>query len=181
MAGHNIGDQVWRIGAQMWHATKYETANNDSYQENAGKYSKMNRPVHINRVMRAHPEHNAEEEIMEDCEKWITRGDEVWKICCPGRLVLQPLRKKTPRVQLTNQRSPPLPLEIILPEQKDCPTIIVQQRYKNGEIQIQKPKQTKENHNDCFIEAHNKELEEQRSAMENTILIIRKERNTIVE
>jgi hypothetical protein len=56
----------------------------------------------------------------------------------------------------------------------------VQPRYKNGEIQIQKLKQTKENHNDCFIEAHNKELEEQRSANENTILI-RKEWNTIVK
>jgi hypothetical protein len=76
MAGHNIGDQVCRIGAQMWHAMKYETANKDTYQENADKYFKMNRPVHINRVMRAHPEHNAEEEIMEECEKWITRDDD---------------------------------------------------------------------------------------------------------
>ena len=76
MAGHNIGDQVCRIGAQMWHATKYETANKETYQENADKYFKMNRPVHINRVMRAHPEHNAEEDIMEECEKWITKDDE---------------------------------------------------------------------------------------------------------
>jgi hypothetical protein len=76
MAGHNIGGQVCRIGAQMWHATKYKTANKDTYQENAGKYFKMNQPVHINRIMRAHLEHNAEEEIMEECEKWITKDDE---------------------------------------------------------------------------------------------------------
>jgi hypothetical protein len=75
-AGHSIGDQVCRIGAHMWHATKYESANKETYQENAEKYLKMNRPVHINRVMRAHPEHNAEEEIMEECEKWISRDDE---------------------------------------------------------------------------------------------------------
>jgi hypothetical protein len=59
-----------------------------------------------------------------------------------------------------------------------------QQRYKNGEIQrnkqIHKPTQTNENHNDCFIEAHIKELEEQRCANENSIRI-RKERSTIVE
>jgi hypothetical protein len=36
----------------------------------------MNRPVHINRVMRAHPEHNEEEDIMEECEKWIAKDDE---------------------------------------------------------------------------------------------------------
>jgi hypothetical protein len=36
----------------------------------------MNRPVTINRVMLAHPEHNAEKEIMEECEKWTTKDDE---------------------------------------------------------------------------------------------------------
>jgi hypothetical protein len=62
-------------------------------------------------------------------------------------------------------------------------TTIVQQSDYNkilNEIQIQKPKLTDENHNDCFIEAHNKELEEQQSANEN-IILIRKERNTIVK
>jgi hypothetical protein len=76
MAGHNIGDQVCRIGAQMRHATKYESANKETYQKIAEKYFKINRPVHINRVMRAHEEHTTEEEIMEECEEWITRDDE---------------------------------------------------------------------------------------------------------
>jgi hypothetical protein len=48
MAGHNIGDQVCRIGAQMWHAGKYEAANTETYKLNADKYFKMNHPIHIN-------------------------------------------------------------------------------------------------------------------------------------
>jgi hypothetical protein len=77
MAGHNTGNQVCQIRAQMWHATKYESANQETYQENAEKYFKMNRPVHINRVMRAHDDELIEEEeIMEKCEELITRDDE---------------------------------------------------------------------------------------------------------
>jgi hypothetical protein len=76
MAGHNIGDQVCRIGAQMWHATKYESANKETYQDNAGKYFKMNRPVHINRVMRAHDKLIEQEEIMDKCDEWITYDDD---------------------------------------------------------------------------------------------------------
>ena len=57
MVGHNIGDQVCQIGAQIWHAKKYAAANTETYQQNAKKYFKMNRPVHINKVMRAHPDH----------------------------------------------------------------------------------------------------------------------------
>ena len=76
MAGHNIGDQVCRIGAQMWHAGKYEAANTETYKLNADKYFKMNRPIHINRVMMAHPTHRTEEEVMEECEKWIIKDDE---------------------------------------------------------------------------------------------------------
>jgi hypothetical protein len=42
MAGHNIGDQVCRTGAQMWHAAKYSAANAETYDSNAEKYFKMN-------------------------------------------------------------------------------------------------------------------------------------------
>ena len=76
MAGHNIGDQVCRVGAQMWHATKYAEANAEAYQGNAEKYFKMNRTVHIKRVMRAHPEANTEEEVMNECEQWIKKDEE---------------------------------------------------------------------------------------------------------
>jgi hypothetical protein len=69
MAGHNIGDQVCRTGAQMLHAAKYSAANAETYNSNAGKYFKMNRPVHINRVMKANQDYTTEEEIMEECVK----------------------------------------------------------------------------------------------------------------
>jgi hypothetical protein len=76
MAGHNIGDQVCRIGAQMWHATKYESVNKETYQDNAAKYHKMNRPVLINPVMKAHPNHDTEEETMDECdENWINSNE----------------------------------------------------------------------------------------------------------
>jgi hypothetical protein len=52
MAGHSIGDQVCQTGAQMWHAAKYSAANAETYDSNAEKYFKMNRPVHINQVMK---------------------------------------------------------------------------------------------------------------------------------
>jgi hypothetical protein len=71
MAGHSIGDQICRIGAQMAHTTKYAAANKETYETNADKYFKSNRPVLINRVMMAYPTHTTEEEIMEECEKWI--------------------------------------------------------------------------------------------------------------
>ena len=76
MAGHNIGDQICRTGAQMWHTTNYGESNKETYQENAEQYFKMNRPHHINRVMRAHPEVNTEEEVMNECEQWIKRDEE---------------------------------------------------------------------------------------------------------
>jgi hypothetical protein len=67
--------------------------------------------------------------------------------------------------------------ESLSTEDKNHPTIGLQQKY--NKTRIHKPKLTDENHNDCFIEAHNKELEEQRTANE-IIILIRKERNTIV-
>jgi hypothetical protein len=75
MEGHNIGEQICRIGAQMAHVTKYATSNKETYEANAGYYYKSNRPVLINRVMMAHPTHTTEDEIMEECENWI-KGDE---------------------------------------------------------------------------------------------------------
>jgi hypothetical protein len=81
MAGHNIGDQVCRTGAQMWHAAKYAAANAETYDSNAEKYFKMNRPVHINRVMKANHTYTTEEEIMEECENWID-CDEKDRIDC---------------------------------------------------------------------------------------------------
>jgi hypothetical protein len=68
MAGHNIGDQVCQTGVQMWHAVKYSAANAGTYDSNAEKCSKMNRPVHINQVMKANQTYTTEEEIMEECE-----------------------------------------------------------------------------------------------------------------
>jgi hypothetical protein len=81
MAGHNIGDQVCRTGAQMWHAAKYAAANAETYDSNAEKYFKMNRPVHINRVMKANHTYTTEEEIMQECENWIA-CDEKDRIEC---------------------------------------------------------------------------------------------------
>jgi hypothetical protein len=75
MAGHNIGDQICRVGAQMAHVTKFATANKETYESNADKYYKSNRPVLINRVMRAYPDHNTEEEIMDECENWINNDE----------------------------------------------------------------------------------------------------------
>ena len=63
-----VGDQVCQIGAQMWHATKYAAANTETCQENADKYFEMNHLVHINQVMRMHPDHTTEEEAMEEHE-----------------------------------------------------------------------------------------------------------------
>jgi hypothetical protein len=60
-------------------------------------------------------------------------------------------------------------------EQIDCP-----KQKQKSEIQIEKPIQQKENHNYCFIEAHNNVLDEQQIAKESSILIS-KERNTIAE
>jgi hypothetical protein len=76
MAGHNIGEQICRIGAQMAHVTKYAMANKETYEANADNYYKSNHPVLINRVMMAHPTHTTEDEIMEECEKWIKSDEE---------------------------------------------------------------------------------------------------------
>lgn len=75
MAGHSIGEQICRVGAQMAHVTKFATANKETYDANADKYYKSNRPVHINRVMRAYPDHTTEEEIMDECENWINSDE----------------------------------------------------------------------------------------------------------
>jgi hypothetical protein len=84
MAGHNIGDQVCRTGAQMWYAAKYSAANAETYNSNAEKNFKMNRPVHINRVMKANQTYTTEEEIMEECENWID-CDEKDRIDCENK------------------------------------------------------------------------------------------------
>jgi hypothetical protein len=76
MAGHSIGDQICRIGAQMAHATKYAATNKETYESNADKYYKSNRPILINRVMMAYPNHTTEEEIMEECENWINSDEQ---------------------------------------------------------------------------------------------------------
>ena len=75
MAGHSIGDQICRIGAQISHATKFATTNKETYDTNADKYYKSNRPVMINRVMRSLPTYASDEAIREECEEW-TKDDE---------------------------------------------------------------------------------------------------------
>ena len=75
MAGHSIGDQICRIGAQISHATKFATTNKETYDTNADKYYKSNRPVMINRVMRSLPTSASDETIREECEEW-TKDDE---------------------------------------------------------------------------------------------------------
>jgi hypothetical protein len=85
---------------------------------------------------------------------------------------------KTPHIHPTNQTPPPSShshSEVTSSEQINCP-----KQKQKSELQIEKPIQQKENHNDCFIEAHNNVLEEQTVANESSILIS-KERNTIVE
>jgi HAMP domain-containing protein len=181
MAGHNIGDQVCRTGAQMWHAAKYSAANAETYDSNAEKYFKMNWPVHISRVMKANKEYTTEEEILEECENWINCDekdlidceDKEWKACCLERSV-QPTQKKTPRVALT--KSIPLPPSIILREQKNQDKLLEQN--KNEPAKAHKLPQ-QQNHNDCFIEAHNKILDEQQAA-NDSINRMQKERTTMV-
>ena len=76
MAGHSIGDQICRIGAQISHATKFATTNKETYDTNADKYYKSNRPVMINRVMRSLPTYASDETIREECEEWTKDDDE---------------------------------------------------------------------------------------------------------
>ena len=76
MAGHSIGDQICRIGAQISHATKFATTNKETYDTNADKYYKSNRPVMINRVMRSLPTSATDETIREECEEWIKDDEE---------------------------------------------------------------------------------------------------------
>jgi hypothetical protein len=97
--------------------------------------------------------------------------------CCPERSV-QPTRKKTPRVALTNATpsSPSIRTEEVLREQKNQNTSL----EKNNNRLTKIPELSQQpNHNDCFIEAHNKILDEQQAA-NKSINQFRKGRTTMV-
>jgi hypothetical protein len=73
-----------------------------------------------------------------------------------------------PLLQSHPDKIPKEPIEGRYPKQK-----------QKGERQANETKQTKNNPNDCFIEAHNKILDEEQAA-NDSINRIQKERNTMV-
>jgi hypothetical protein len=176
MAGHSVGKQICRIGAQIAHVTKYAATNIETYDANSEKYFESNQPVHINRVMRACLNHNTDEEIVEECENWINRDEkdeQEWQTCCPERPV-QPVYKKSPRVELTKR----IPLSR---KEKDIQNIsLVQQPRQVNKLQTKQESQQQTNHNDCFVEAHNKILEEQHAA-NDSITRMREEQITMAK
>jgi hypothetical protein len=87
---------------------------------------------------------------------------------------VQPTQKKTPRVALTN--SIPLPPSIILREQKNENKSLEQNKIEPAKTHVSLQQQ---NHNDCFIEAHTKILDEQQAA-NDSINRMHKERMTMV-
>ena len=51
MAGHTIGDQICRVGAQVKHIQTYGKDNKSTFDENAVQYESMNKTRVISKVM----------------------------------------------------------------------------------------------------------------------------------
>ena len=51
MAGHTIGDQICRVGAQVKHIQTYGKDNKSTFDENAVRYESMNKIRVISKVM----------------------------------------------------------------------------------------------------------------------------------
>ena len=68
LAGHTIGDQICRVGAQVKHIQDYSQRHEDVFEENAKRYESMNKTKVISRVLREDATITNMEELMDVTE-----------------------------------------------------------------------------------------------------------------
>ena len=68
LAGHTIGDQICRVGAQVKHIQDYSQRHEDVYEENAKRYESMNKTKVISRVLREDETITNMEELLDATE-----------------------------------------------------------------------------------------------------------------
>ena len=68
LAGHTIGDQICRVGAQVKHIQDFSQRHEDVFEENAKRYESMNKTKVISRVLREDATITNMEELMDATE-----------------------------------------------------------------------------------------------------------------